>query len=167
MYTFIPGTLLLNDSDFKGVFGFCNRCNSCKISLVLGRFSGSSDIFLRITDKIVENLTGVLKLVDDILVYAESLEQLTKRVRELMIRLRESGLTVSKKKLNISRTVTFAGFKLSPNSIEPDPARIAALTELPAPKNISELRGYNGALNQLSIFIQNGFFKNCCVICIM
>ena len=116
-------------------------------------FSGSSDIFLRITDKIVENLTGVLKLVDDILVYAESLEQLTKRVRELMIRLRESGLTVSKKKLNISRTVTFAGFKLSPNSIEPDPARIAALTELPAPKNISELRGYNGALNQLSIFI--------------
>ena len=116
-------------------------------------YSGSSDIFLRITDKIMENLDGVLKLVDDLLVYGKTLDELEKRIMALMERLKQSGLTVSKKKLNISRTVSFAGFRLSPDSIEPDPARIAALTELPAPKSLSELRGYNGALNQLSIFI--------------
>ena len=57
--------------------------------------NSSGDEFCRHTDDALKNIKGVLKLVDDILVYATSYEQLFKRIEEVLERCSEHNITLS------------------------------------------------------------------------
>ena len=63
-------------------------------------FCSSGDEFIRRSDEALANLTGVLKLVDDILVYAESYEELFNRVEAVLQRCTDHGITLSKRKID-------------------------------------------------------------------
>lgn len=113
----------------------------------------SSDEFLRRSDQLVESIPGVHKLVDDILILGTTLDQLEQRIDKVLTRMREGNMTISKAKFKISQRVSFGGFLLTPNHVEADPDRIKALTALPPPKDVSSLRGYLGAMEQLNLFV--------------
>ena len=53
------------------------------------------------------------KIVDDILIWAENLNDLEERVRKVLTKCRELGITISKKKLAIGKRVKFAGYIVS------------------------------------------------------
>ena len=114
--------------------------------------SSSSDIFCMKTDEALRGLPGLIKLVDDLLVVAPDVETLGKRVEAVLLRCREHRITVSESKLHIAERVKFAGFIISNKGIEPDPDQIAAILALAPPKDVSKLRSFLGAVNQLSIF---------------
>ena len=116
--------------------------------------ASSSDHFLRLTDAALEKsgAEGAVKLVDDVLISAPDLPTLEFRIRQVLQSFRKSHIVVSKKKLKISTSVKFAGVILSADSIEPDPDRIKALVNLDPPTNLKELRGWIGAVNQISLF---------------
>ena len=46
--------------------------------------------------------------------------------------------------------VTFLGHVMGPNGIEADPEKLKAVADLPAPKNVQEVRTFLGMVNQLS-----------------
>ena len=104
----------------------------------------SGDEFCRRSDAALEGATGVLKLVDDILVYADSIEQLKTRLNDVLQRCEENGITISKKKIEIGTKVTFAGFDVSAEGNSPTPDRIEAIKNFPTPKNITGVRGFHG-----------------------
>ena len=116
--------------------------------------SSSSDEFCRRSDKAIASLgSWCLKIVDDILVQAETEDQLFSRLRETLECCRKAGIKISNSKLEVGREVMFAGFLVSASGIRPNPEKTAALSDFPVPKNVSELRSFLGLANQLGHFV--------------
>ena len=114
--------------------------------------SCSSDEFCRRSDKIIEGLPGVGKLVDDILVQAPDLETLHKRIDQLLERCKSNNFTLSRKKLEIGDSIEFAGQIVSNNGVPPNPTYLQGIKDFPAPKSVTELRSFLGMVNQLSAY---------------
>ena len=114
--------------------------------------SSSSDVFNQRTDEALHGLTGVIKLVDDLLVTAPDVDTLFERTCALLDRCRAHHITISHRKIKIGFSVKFAGYNISRDGIRPDPSRIAAIQLLQAPADITQLRSFLGAANQVGIF---------------
>ena len=114
--------------------------------------SASSDEWCRRSDKAIEGITGVRKLVDDFLVEGETVDELRQRVRRVLDNCRRFGITISERKLEIATQVKFAGFRVSAAGVVPDPSRLKAIIDFPRPGNVTALRGFVGLINQLNIF---------------
>ena len=95
--------------------------------------NSSGDEFCRRSDDAIQDLEGVLKLVDDILVFASSYDELFQRVEAVLQRCTEHNITLSKKKIEIGDMVTFAGFDVSVKGHSPTAERIKAIVEFPTP----------------------------------
>lgn len=115
--------------------------------------NASGDEWCRRSDLALQGLTGVKKLVDDILVEGETLEQLQDRIRNVLQRCRKHNIRLSLKKFEIGRKVSFAGHIISEGNVKPDPSKVEAITKFRAPKDVTELRSFLGLANQLGHFI--------------
>ena len=114
--------------------------------------SCSSDEFCHRSDKVIEGLPGIRKLVDDILIQAPDLDTLRNRIDQLLARCRMHNFTLSRKKLEIGEAVEFAGQIVSQIGVQPNPAYLQGISDFPAPKTVSELRSFLGIVNQLSTY---------------
>ena len=91
------------------------------------------------TDICIQGLQGCMKTVDNVLVEAEDIETLGKRIRALMDRFRAHNVMVSLKKLQVANSINFGGYVISAEegqttpSIHPNPARLATLRDMPTP----------------------------------
>jgi hypothetical protein len=115
--------------------------------------SSSSDEWCRHSDRAIEGLAFAKKIVDDVLVWASSIEELCQRVRVVVERCKDLNIILSKKKFVMGEEINFAGFKVSSKGVSPDPAQIAALKEFPRPHDITGVRSFLGLANQLSGFV--------------
>ena len=115
--------------------------------------SSSSDEFCRRSDAVFAGLPGIRKLVDDILVEGDDLDDLEKKLRLILNRCRDHGFVLSKKKFEIGPEVEFAGYVVSGKGVRPSPRRLEAISEFPAPTDITSLCSFLGLCNQLSMFI--------------
>jgi transposase InsO family protein len=117
--------------------------------------SSSSDEFCQRSDAAVRDLPGVIKIVDDILVQASSVAELKERLTAVLKRCRAHGITLSKGKVYAGTSVKFAGFIVTASGVKPDPAKVKAIVDFPAPKDISGVRSFLGLANQLGHFVPN------------
>ena len=111
----------------------------------------SSDEFCRRTDEALADLP-IRKLVDDILITAETMEELKSKCTELLQRCDQHNIALSKNKFKMGERVTFAGFNIDANGVTPLETRLQAIEEFPTPKNITDVRSFLGIINQLSAF---------------
>ena len=118
--------------------------------------NASGDEFCARSDEAVEGLDGVVKLIDDILVYADTLEQLFERAENVLKACQEKNITLSLKKLQIGTRTTFAGFDICPGFQTPTQDRIEAIRNFDVPTTLKMLRGFLGLANQLAHFIPDG-----------
>ena len=65
------------------------------------------------------------------------------------------NIGISLRKLEVGSAIDFAGFKISADGVIPDDAKVAAIAQFPAPKNLSDLRSFLGLANQLGAFTEN------------
>lgn len=115
--------------------------------------NASGDEYCSRGDRALAGLGGVKKIVDDILVYASTIEELYERVETVLNKCNESGITLSKKKTQIGKSVNFAGFIISDEGIAPDPAKVKSIANFPTPRNVTDLRSFLGLANQLGQFV--------------
>ena len=113
----------------------------------------NGDWWCRKSDEAVADLPGVLKLVDNILVHAQSLVELRGRIRHVLQRCRAHGIVLSRKKFEIGRQVHFAGNNVTDMGIRPDEDQLGAIHEFPTPQDQHQLRSFLGLANQLSHFL--------------
>lgn len=94
----------------------------------LGRFrfcrapmglNASGDEYCARGDRALAGIVGVKKIVDDILVFAPTLSELQARIKSVLLRCKDAGITLSKDKIQIGKSVTFAGFIISDGGIQP------------------------------------------------
>ena len=92
------------------------------------------------------------KLVDDILIVGDIIEQLLERVKAVFKRCEEHEITLSNKKYQVGSEVKFAGYVVSDRGTRPDPDKAAAINQFPIPENLTDLRSFLGLANQFSDF---------------
>ena len=113
----------------------------------------TGDAFVEATDQAFADQEGTEKLVDDGITCATDLMQLETRMRGLLEACKEYNIILSRKKFLINHKVPFAGHIVGDSGISPDPEKIKAIKDFPAPTNVSEVRSFMGMVNQLGSFM--------------
>ena len=109
----------------------------------------------RISD-ILTGLDGTVCMIDDVLVYGRSQEEHDRRLRAVLERIRQAGVTLNQEKCEFStNNVKFLGQMVNNTGIRPDPEKVKAIQEMKAPTSITEVRRFLGMTNQLSKFSPN------------
>ena len=115
--------------------------------------NASGDEWCSRSDECLSGIPGLIKIVDDILVQADTHAQCVQRLRQVLRCCQKNGITLSAKKFQLATVVHFAGYVISAEGIIPDPAKQDALEAFPAPRDVSELRSFLGLANQLGMFV--------------
>jgi hypothetical protein len=125
--------------------------------------SSAPEEYQRRQHEIVEDLDGVANIADDILVFGcgdtveEAIEDHNVVLRNMCQRARERNLKLNKKKLKLCLTeVPFMGFRLTQGGVVPDPAKVDAIQNMPAPEDkkgvkrlLGTVRGYSPVPGQI------------------
>jgi hypothetical protein len=117
--------------------------------------SCASEIFQQTMADLLRGIPGVINMVDDVLVHAETEEEHDKRLILTLQRLKESGLTLNDKGEYKVQKLLFSGHVLSSEGVSINPAKAAAVAQIPPPTSISELRSLLGLFNYVARFIHN------------
>ena len=112
----------------------------------------ASEVFQRTMSGILTGLEGVVCHMDDILVHAADQATHNLRLRLVLERLQEAGLTLNAKCEFFKSSVRFLGHIILANGIHADPEKLKGIHEFPQPKNVTELQRLMGMLNQLDKF---------------
>ncbi|XP_062713135.1 uncharacterized protein K02A2.6-like [Aedes albopictus] len=111
--------------------------------------------FQQLMAKMVAGLRGVEVFLDDILVHSKTLEEHNRILHMLFRRLREYGFHLRVEKCRFYQDqLKYLGHIISARGNQPDPAKIAAISEMPAPTDVSTLRSFLGAVNFYGKFVR-------------
>ena len=141
---------------FQGPNGrYCYTC------MPFGIASGPEE-YQRHQHEFLDGLHRVINIADDICVFGcgDSKEEADidhdKNFTSLLGKCSNHDLRLSAKKLQFkSPSVTFMGHKLTDKGVEPDPAKVAAITEMPTPSDKSGVQRFLGMCQYLSKFCHN------------
>ena len=108
--------------------------------------------FQRTMDIILSGLTYVICLC--YLVFGRDMNKHCERLETVLLRLREHNLRVKLSKCKIAaHQVAFLGHVISQSGIQPDPAKIAAVCDIPRPQSIRDIRSFLGLAGYYRKFI--------------
>jgi hypothetical protein len=113
----------------------------------------SSDEWCQRSDIVFANIPGLLKIVDDILIQAPNKVVALTYLEKVLLAAQKHEITLSRAKIKRGSSVCFAGYIISDEGVKPHPDRVKSLSEFPRPTNLTELRGFLGLVNQLTIFV--------------
>lgn len=110
--------------------------------------------FQEIMDKMLIGMDSVAVYIDDIICAAEDDEKLFQILISVFARLEEFGFKVKREKCTFfAEEVKYLGRLISKDGIKPDPMKIRAIVEMPAPKNRHELASLLGSINYYVKFV--------------
>lgn len=122
--------------------------------------NSAPEIWQRTVNEIVEGLPGIEVIADDFLVigFGETDEEATKshdeHLRQLLERFRQKCLTLNRKKVQLrKKCVPYMGHLLTAQGVAVDPKKIAAITQMEAPTDVTGLKRFLGMVNYLAKFM--------------
>ncbi|UYV62314.1 K02A2.6-like [Cordylochernes scorpioides] len=118
--------------------------------------TSAPEIFQRKMTQLLGKIEGVVCFMDDIVVYGSSLEEHNERVRQVLKKIQEEGMTLNPEKCQFGvKTVKFLGHTLSSEGLFIDEEKLDAITKMEAPRSTKELKSFLGMVNYLGKFIPN------------
>ena len=130
-----------------GYFRFCR--------LPFGVSSGP-EVFQAKMEQILNACEGVVCYLDDILVFAPSMEEHDKRLSAVLEALKAYNVTLNDQKSQYRmRQVVFLGHQVSGEGVKPHQEKISALLKMPNPQNEGQLRAFLGLATYLGKFVPN------------
>ena len=118
--------------------------------------SSAPEHFQRRMSEILSGISGVVCMMDDILVHGRTQEEHDTHLQAVLQRLQGAGMTLNVEKCQFSQTsLSFLGHIIDNSGIRPDPNKVKAIVAVKKPTNISDVRRYLGMVNQLSKFAPN------------
>ena len=116
--------------------------------------SNATDIFESCIHWILEGLSGLINIADDVLAYGTDYESFKVNVLEFLDRCVEKDLHLNPDKVHINiPNFTFFGQGLTPQSLQPDPWKVDVIQQWPTPTCMAELQSFLGSVNYLCKFI--------------
>lgn len=129
----------------KGLFQY-NRL-PCGISSAPG-------IFQRTMENLLQDIPHVIVRMDDIHISGKDDNDHLSNLEAVLKRLSAAGLRLRHEKcFFMVPEVTYCGYVINGSAIKPVAAKVEAIQDAPAPKNVSQLRAFLGMLNYYHRFL--------------
>ena len=113
----------------------------------------AQDIFQRMMDQILDSCEGVIRIADDIIIHGKDDAEYDRRLHKFIKVTREHGLVLNKKCDVKSNSAKFFGCVYDKHGAHPDPLKVSAIKEMPAPQNKREFQSFLRMVTYLSPFI--------------
>jgi hypothetical protein len=114
----------------------------------------SAEVFSQKNFEVFGDLENVFIYMDDLLVFAETEDQLTLLVRKVLERARKFNVKFNKTKFQHQvKTVKYIGHVFEDGLVKPDPERIKAIVDYEQPQNKKDLQRFLGMINYLRNYI--------------
>ena len=115
--------------------------------------SPSPEEFARRLHDEIQGLPGVVSIADDILVFGDNGEDHDRHLEGLLQRCRDRNIILNRDKAVIRKDrVNYMGFVLTSEGCQPDPDKIAAIKDMPAPTDKKGVQRLLGMVNFVSRF---------------
>ena len=116
--------------------------------------SSAPEIYQYTIQQVLKDCPGSKNMTDDIIIYADSVEEHDRRLEKVLTTLKENGLTLNKDKCVYRMDqLQFMGFLLSEKGIGPSSEKVKAVRNAERPKSASEVRSFLGLVNFNARFI--------------
>lgn len=143
------------DPDSRDITTFVTHIGLFRMKRLGMGVSAAPEVFQYTIQKILNGLSGVLNMADDIVVFGEDSDQHKERLTKVMTRLSECGLTLNSAKCSFGlSSIKFLGHILSKDGVSPDPAKITSIRAARRPETVSELRGFLGLVQFVGRYVR-------------
>lgn len=116
--------------------------------------SSSPGIFQRTMENLLQGIPFVIVRVDDILVGGKDDMDHLSNLNRVLTQLATAGLRLRKNKCYFMVTeVTYCGYVINGNGIQPVQDKVKAIQNAPEPTNVSQLKSFLGMLNYYHKFL--------------
>ena len=118
--------------------------------------TASPGIFQSFMSKILDNIEDVVVYHDDILVMSPTIEAHNNTLRKVLSTLKKAGIKLNSSKCSFYvDKVQYLGHIFSKDGVHPNPEKVRAILEAPAPNDLKQLQAFLGLCNYYSQFIPN------------
>ena len=116
----------------------------------------SPGIFQSYISKILNNIENVICYQDDILILTETVQEHNETLRKVLNALKEAGVKLNIKKCEFfTDQVQYLGHIFDKDGVKPNPDKVRAILDAPAPRDLKQLQSLVGLCNFYSKFIPN------------
>lgn len=123
--------------------------------LVYG-LSSSPGIFQRIMSNLLSNIPGVEVFLDDIIIGSKDESTHLITLQRVLQKLHSNGMKLKKNKCHfLMEEVQYLGYIISKDGVKVDPSKVEAISKIPRPQNVTELRSFLGLVNFYAKFVRN------------
>ena len=114
-------------------------------------YISSGDGYTRRFDEIASDFPNKIKVVDDSLLWADTLEESFHQTAQWLDLCARNGIILNPDEFIFGAdTVGFAGFEITPTSVRPNEKIIKAIRDFPTPRNLTDVRSWFGLVNQVT-----------------
>ena len=114
-------------------------------------YIASGDGYTHRFDEIVSDIQRKVKCIDDAILWSDSIEEAFHHAVCWLDLCGKNGITLNPKKFVFCRTtVEFAGFNITPTTVQPCARQLEAIQSFPKPQNITDIRSWYGLVNQVA-----------------
>ena len=113
----------------------------------------AQDLFQQKMDEMFEDMPGVTPLIDDVIIHGTTREEHDYNLKSALERASKSNLRLNSEKLEIGvKQVEYFGHLITDEGLKPDPEKVKAIKNMPAPTNKKELQTVLGMITYLAKF---------------
>ena len=114
-------------------------------------YFASGDAYTQRTDNITKDVQRKLKIIDDTLLYDDTIEQSFFHTWEYLTLCVNNGIVANLKKFQFCEdTVEFAGLSITPSGVAPSEKILSAIRNFPTPTNTTGARSWFGLVQQVA-----------------
>lgn len=114
------------------------------------------EVFQREMTRILKDVEHKIIYIDDVLLFAKTIDELRATVAEVLTILRSNNLTLNALKCEFDRTrLNFLGHELSENGFNIEASKVKDIQAFRQPSTSSELRSFLGLASFISPYIEN------------
>ena len=111
--------------------------------------SSAPEIFQRTMSKVLEGSEGTLCQVDDVLIHGVDQSEHDGRVRAVLHRLQEAGMTLNDKSEFSRSSIRFIAHIIDSSGTHANPQKTTAVTQFPIPSDVAGIQRFMGMVNHL------------------
>ncbi|CAB1097244.1 unnamed protein product [Ectocarpus sp. CCAP 1310/34] len=112
--------------------------------------------FCKVVNEVIRTVRGAASYLDDLIVFDDTPANHVGTMRALFERLRTHSLKLTPPKATIGATeADFLGHTISPDGVRPNGAKVSALTKMPMPEDVKQLRSLLDGLSYYRKFLPN------------
>jgi hypothetical protein len=145
------------DADAAEKSSFAVRSGLYKWKVMPFGLCNAPATFERLMNRVLAGLHWEIALIylDDVLVFAKTVEQAIHRLKLVFDRFRQAGFKLKPKKCELfQQTVLYLGHQVSKEGISADPEKVKVIRNWPVPRTVRDVRSFIGLASYYRKFVK-------------